>query len=40
VRTAIESLTAEQQPVTVNAIREKVKAIFAVPFSANTIKRK
>jgi hypothetical protein len=39
VRTAIECLTAEQQPVTVNAIREKVKAIFGVPFSANTIKR-
>ena len=39
VRTAIEYLTAEQQPVTVNAIREKVKAIFGVPFSANTIKR-
>lgn len=39
VRTAIECLTAERQPVTVNAIREKVKAIFGVPFSANTIKR-
>jgi hypothetical protein len=39
VRTAIERLQAEQQPVTVNAIREKVKAIFGVPFSANTIKR-
>jgi hypothetical protein len=35
----MECLTAEQQPVTVNAIREKVKAIFGVPFSANTIKR-
>jgi hypothetical protein len=39
VRTAIERLTAERQPVTVNAIREKVKEIFAIPFSANTIKR-
>jgi hypothetical protein len=39
VRTAIKCLTAEQQPVIVNAIREKVKAIFGVPFSANTIKR-
>jgi len=39
VRTAIECLKAERQPVTVNAIREKVRAIFAVPFSANTIKR-
>jgi hypothetical protein len=39
VRTAIECLTAEQQRLTVNAIREKVKAIFGVPFSANTIKR-
>ena len=39
VRAAIERLAAEQRPVTVNAIREKVKEIFAVPFSANTIKR-
>ncbi len=39
VRTAIERLQAEQQPITVSAIREKVKAIFAVRFSANTTKR-
>lgn len=39
MRTAIERLTAEGQSVTVDAIREKVRAIFGVPFSANTIKR-
>jgi hypothetical protein len=39
VRSAIERLTADRQPVTVNAIREAVKAIFNIPFSANTIKR-
>jgi hypothetical protein len=39
VRSAIERLTADRRPVTVNAIREAVKAIFNIPFSANTIKR-
>ena len=39
VRTAIERLTAEHQPVTVTAIQNKVREMFGVPFSANTIKR-